>query len=173
MTDLQFDDKCIPYPRKGLYWLISIPYLGLLIITAIYLWQFGILISAIYISFYILSVILHGYICTFSGCPYKGEFCPGALAYFPVGKIALLFDKMKVKKSELLFNMFFGFVMLLSLGIIIFPLYWINSLGAGYSIGYILIILVYFIAFILAICPKCAMRFNCPLGKLSNSIFKK
>ncbi len=172
MNDLQFDHECVPYPRKGLYWLINIPYLVLLIITAIYLWQFGILVSLIYSSFYILSVILHGYVCAFSGCPYKGTFCPGSFAYFPVGKMALLFDKMNIKKSDLLFNLFFGIIMLLLLGIIIFPLYWINRLGVGYTIGYLLIILIYFTAFILTICPKCAMRFNCPMAKLSNLIYK-
>ncbi len=39
MTDQKFDKSCIPYPRKKLYWVISLPYLVLLVLTAIYLWN--------------------------------------------------------------------------------------------------------------------------------------
>ena len=91
MSDLRFDKKCVPFPGKRIYWIINIPYLLLLIVTAVYLWQFSILISSIYISLYMVSIILHGYVCAFSGCPYKGRMCPGAFAYFPVGKMAMLY----------------------------------------------------------------------------------
>jgi hypothetical protein len=99
MPDLKFDKTCIPYPRKGLYWIINLFYLGLLILTSTYLWKYSIMISSIYISLYLISVILHGYLCTFSSCPYLGTFCPGIFAMFPVGRIATIFKRLKIKHS--------------------------------------------------------------------------
>ena len=173
VTDQKFDKSCIPYPGKKLYWIISLPYLLLLVLTAIYLWKFSILVSSIYISFYIVSIIFHGYICSFSECPYKGTMCPGAFAWFPVGKISLFFHKLKVKKSDLLINLFFLVIMITLLGIITLPLYWISKLGIDYCIGYVGFIIGHFITFILIICPKCANRLYCPTAKLSNFLYKK
>lgn len=173
MAELKIDKSCIPYPRKGLYWMINIPYLVLLILTTIYLWNYNILVSSIYISFYVISTILHGYICSFSDCPYTGTICPGAFAWFPVGKIARLFQKLKFVKSALLINLFFLLIMFSLLGMITLPLYWISKLGIIYSIGYFLFLIGYFISFILTICPKCAQRLYCPTAKLSNWIYKK
>jgi len=168
MNEMKIDKGCIPYPRKGMYWLINIPYLLLLVLTAIYLWQFSWLVSSIYVSLYFISVILHGYVCTFSGCPYKGKMCPGAFAYFPVGKMAMLYDKLKVKKSDTLIGIFFLLIMIFLLAIIVLPLHWIKKLGIGFAIGYVSVIMAYFIIFLLSICPKCSMRFNCPAAKLAN-----
>lgn len=172
LSELKIDRYCIPYPRKGWYWIINVPYLLLLISTAIYLWQFGILISAAYTSLYIVSVILHGYVCAVGGCPYKGKICPGAFAYFPVGKMAMLYDKLKVKKSDTMMAVIFVVLLTLLLGIVILPLPWISKLGTGVAVGYVVFILLYFIVFILAICPKCAMRFNCPAANLSDFLYK-
>ena len=173
MNDPKLDNSCIPYPRKGLYWIISLPYLGLLILTAIYLWNFNILVASIYISFYLVSIILHGYICSFSECPYKGTMCPGAFAWFPVGKISQYFHKLKFKKIDSLMNLFFLVIMIALLGTITFPLYWINKLGIIYSTGYVLFVFGHCFLFILTICPKCAARLNCPTAKLSNILNKK
>ena len=173
MNDKKLDKSCIPYPRKGVYWIISLPYLALLILTATYLWNFNIIISSIYISFYFVSIILHGYICSFSECPYKGTMCPGAFAWFPVGKISHFIEKLKIKKSLLLINVFFLIVMITLLGIIILPLFWISKLGMIYSIGYVALIIIHFFIFILTICPKCAGRLYCPTAKLSNILNKK
>ena len=173
MTDLKIDKSCVPYPRKGLYWIINLPYLGLLILTTVYLWSFDVLIASIYISFYLLSTILHGYVCAFSDCPYTGTFCQGAFAWFPVEKIAQLVQRLKVKKSHPLINAFFLVIMLSLIGILVLPVYWISKLGIIYSIGYLTVIFSYFFSFILAICPKCANRLNCPTAKLSNLLHKK
>lgn len=91
MNEPKIDKTCIPFPRKKLYWLISLPYLALLFSTFIYLFSRNLLVSFIFIAFYFLSIILHGYVCSFSECPYKGTMCPGAFAWFPVGKVAILF----------------------------------------------------------------------------------
>jgi hypothetical protein len=173
MTDLKFDKACIPYPRKGLYWIINLFYLGLLIITSVYLWKYSIVISLIYISFYVISVILHGYMCAFSPCPYSGTFCPGIFALFPVGKIALIFRRLKIKRSVRLIKLFFYTILGALILTLILPLYWISKLGIIYSFGYFILVIGYFITFILTICPKCSGRLYCPSAKLSNLISKK
>jgi hypothetical protein len=99
--------------------------------------------------------------------------CPGAFAYFPVGKVAQLFDKLNVKRSNALIGAFFGICVIFLLGIMTLPLYWLNYLGISVSIGYVVLVLIYSIVFLLTICPKCAMRFNCPAAKLSNIVHKK
>ncbi|MFC1898192.1 hypothetical protein ACFLYJ_01335 [Candidatus Cloacimonadota bacterium] len=172
MTNSKIDYKCLPYKRKGFYWLITLPYLTVFTITAFYLGKFNIVLSSIYILFYFLSVILHGYVCSFNDCPYKGSICPGAFGWFPVGKVAYIVEKLKFKKSEQLINMFFLIIMLCLLGILTLPLYWFSKSGIGFSIGYFGFILIHFTAFVLIICPKCANRDQCPTAKLSNSLHK-
>lgn len=161
---------CIPYPRKGVYWMISLPYLVLMILTASYLWNFSEMLAIVYVGFYLLTITLHGYICSFSECPYKGKVCPGAFAWFPVGKIAGIFQRMKIKKSEIVINIFFLFILLAQLGILILPIYWIYKLDVLISIGYIIFILFHFFIFVLMICPRCAQRNICPTAKLSNKL---
>jgi hypothetical protein len=173
MTDLKFDKTCIPYPRKGLYWIINLVYLGLLILTSIYLWKYSIVISLIYISFYVITVILHGYMCAFSPCPYSGTFCPGIFALFPVGKIALIIKRLKIKHSVKLIKFFFYVILGALFLTLVLPLYWIGKLGMIYSLGYFLLVIGYFVIFILIICPKCAGRIYCPSAKLSNLISKR
>lgn len=167
------DFNCIPYPRKGLYWIINIPYITLFILTAIYLWNYSVLVSSVFISFYLVSVLLHGYICAFSDCPYTGTMCPGGFGWSPVGKIAYLYQKLKVHQSVFLTNLFFLIIMISLLGVLIFPLYWISNLGIIYCVGYVLFIMGYFFSFLITICPKCAGRLKCPTAKLSNLIYKK
>jgi hypothetical protein len=173
MSELKFDQKCIPYPRKGLYWMINLPFIVLFILTAIYLWKINIVISSIYISFYIISVFSHAYICSFSECPYVGTMCPGAFGWFPVGKIAMFCRKLKMKKSDSLINFLFLLILISLVGMIALPpIYWLNKLSFLFRFGYFVLVLIYFIAFILMICPKCAGRLNCPTAKLSNIIYK-
>jgi len=99
--------------------------------------------------------------------------CPGAFGWFPVGKVAGLFTKLRIKKSVALINLFFLIIILSILGILALPLYWINELGVFYSIGYVLTILIHFFFFVLTICAKCAGRRVCPTAKLSNVLNKK
>jgi hypothetical protein len=173
MTDLKLDKTCIPYPRKGLYWIINLFYLVLLVLTSIYLWKYNIMISLIYISLYVISVMLHGYMCAFGPCPYLGTFCPGIFAMFPVGKIAMIIKRLKIKHSVKLTKLFFYIILGALILTLILPLNWINKSGIIYSLGYFILVIGYFITFILTICPKCAGRLYCPSAKLSNLISKK
>lgn len=170
MEPIKIDHNCIPYPRKGIYWLITLPYLLMLIGVTIYLWTYSIPVSIAYLFLYIMSTLIHGYICSFSECPYKGTLCPGAFGWFPVGKIA---GKIKPqKRNDKLIGVLFLVIMLCILGILIIPLFWLYKLGILLSIGYFLFILLHFFSFVLFVCPKCAGRGYCPTAKLSNRLNK-
>jgi hypothetical protein len=173
MAELKFDMSCKPFPKWKLYWAVNVPYMVLLVATAIYVWQFNVTASVVYMSFYVLSVILHGYVCAFSGCPYKGGVCPGAFAYFPVGIVAGFFGKLKVRQHNALVGAFFAMCIGLLLGIMTLPLYWLSKSGIYLAIGYPVIVLAYLIVFLLTVCPRCAMRFNCPAARLSNLLSRR
>lgn len=170
MKELKLDTGCVPYPRQRSYWAVNLPFLVLLTATATYLWRCSELVAVLYVSSYVLLVLLHGYVCAFSGCPYKGSWCPGAFATFPVGKIAQMIDRSGIRRSNTLIAVFFGMCLILILGIALLPLYWLSFLGIGVAIGYFLLILIYLVMFLVKICPHCAMRFNCPAARLSNSL---
>jgi hypothetical protein len=111
--------------------------------------------------------------CAFSPCPYSGTFCPGIFALFPVGKIALIFKRLKIKRSVKLIKLFFYIILGALFLTLILPLYWISKVGIIYSLGYFFLVIGYFVTFILTICPKCAGRLYCPSAKLSNFISKR
>jgi len=167
------DKSCIPYPRKRWYWLISLPYVFVLTITTIYLWKHSVSASCSYLGLYFISIILHGYNCSFSKCPYKNTYCPGAFGWFSVGKVAGIFFKIKIKKSSGLINLFFFLILISILGITILPTFWIINIGIFWVIGYVLFILIHFFTFVVVICPKCAGRSFCPTARLSKKLNKK
>lgn len=167
------DKSCIPHPRKRWYWLISIPYVALIALTTIYLFNENINVAIIYLSLYIGSNIIHGYNCSFSPCPYVGTFCPGAFGWFWVGKIAKLFQQIGLSKSNSLINLFFMFIMISLLGIIILPTFWLANLGLVFVIGYVIFFVVHFYFFLVLMCTKCAGRKACPTARLSSAITGK
>jgi len=170
MKNPEIDKTCVPYPKKGTYWFITAAYLLVLLAVTTYLWSFNVAVAVTYFSFYLFSTLLHGYVCSFSECPYKGTVCPGAFGWFPVGKIA---GKLKPKKrNDKLIGIFFMFIMLCVLGILVLPLYWINKLSIITSIAYALFIVLHFFSFVTFVCPKCAGRGFCPTAKLSNLLNK-
>jgi len=149
MKNDKIDLSCVPYPRKGLYWLITLPYLIVLVTTMLYLWSIRSNIALVYFGLYILSTLLHGYVCSFSECPYKGTSCPGAFGWFGVGLMAGLFSSMKIRKSQNLINLFFLLVMISLLGIVLIPLFWLYKAKWIFSVAYFLFMLIHFFSFIL------------------------
>ncbi len=172
MEDIKIDKTCVPYPGKGIYWLVAAPYLIVLIGVTAYLWSYNVRIAITYFSLYLTSTLLHGYVCSFSECPYKGTFCPGAFGWFPVGKIAGKLNKSKTKNDKVV-GILFMFIMLCIVGIFILPLYWISKPGLLFSIAYGIFIIIHFFTFVIFVCPKCAGRRYCPTAKLSNTLNKK
>lgn len=170
MKELERDSSCVPYPRKRSYWAVTLPFLVLLTTTAAYLWRCSELLAVLYVSCYVLLVLLHGYVCAFSGCPYRGSWCPGAFATFPVGKIAQTIDRLGIRRSHNLIAVCFGMCLLFLLGILLLPLYWFSQLTVSVAIIYFLLVALYSKEFLLRVCPHCAMRSNCPAAKLVTTI---
>jgi len=160
---------CVPFKKKSLYLLLTIPIVTIFFAIAIYLWLTSLIPFIIYCSLFLMVIILQSYCCAYQDCPYIGNFCPGIGGVIIISSIiALLLQK--IKKSKILFELFatLGFTCLI--GITIFPLFFIYKLGIVVLISYLVIAIFYFIAFFALICPVCAIRDTCPGGKVSGRI---
>jgi len=157
-------EHCVPYQRKALYLVLTVPMIVLYLAIAAYLWTVNIAFVVIYGACFVLVAVLQGYICAYWQCPYVGRFAPCAGGFcLPSSQIARLFRN--VKKSETTYNIVAMFAFLSLLGIIAFPLYFIYKLSILYMLAYLGIVVVYTLAFLLLICPVCGTRYVCPGGK--------
>jgi hypothetical protein len=162
---------CIPYKRKLLYLLLTVPIIILYLLIILYLWEINKLVFTIYCSLFILGILFQSYCCAYQSCPYIGKFCPGLGGFIvPASVVALLLKK--VKKVKALFDLFASLGFICLLGIIILPVYFIYRLGVNLLIFYSIIVISYNILFLLFICPFCAIRDTCPAGKTSSNICK-
>jgi hypothetical protein len=160
---------CVPYKRKALYLILTIPIIILYLVIMIHLWQVNKLIFAIYCSFFILGILFQSYCCAYQDCPYIGKFCPGLGGFLmPASLVALLLKK--VKKVKIMFDLCASIAFICLLGIILLPVYFIYKLGLFLLILYSVIVVVYIVSFLLLICPACAIRDTCPAGKTSSNI---
>ncbi|MEJ2356292.1 MAG: hypothetical protein P8Y62_10435 [candidate division WOR-3 bacterium] len=160
---------CVPYKRKALYLILTIPIIILYLVIMIHLWQVNKLIFAIYCSFFILGILFQSYCCAYQDCPYIGKFCPGLGGFLmPASLVARLLKK--VKKAKIMFDLCASIAFICLLGIILLPVYFIYKLGLFLLILYSVIVVVYIVSFLLLICPACAIRDTCPAGKTSSNI---
>ena len=171
--DKRPDMSCVPYCRKRAYFILTVPFLILLILVAVYLWSISFALSMIFISLFVMANLFQSYCCAYQDCPYVGGFCPAVAGIMPSGILAKIILRKRVKKSETLFNLFAAIAFLSLLGLIGFPLFWIADLSIPLAIGYFTLNIAYYIAFFLIICPACAIRNTCPGGKLQNMVSKQ
>ena len=71
------DKDCIPFKRKVLYLVLTIPLLLIFVAIAIYLFLTSLIPFIIYCSIIFMVIILQSYCCAYQNCPYVGKFCPG------------------------------------------------------------------------------------------------
>jgi hypothetical protein len=64
-AEIKPDMSCVPYRRKGLYFVLTIPSLALLIAVFVYLWTFGFLLSIVFLSFYLAMCYFQAYCCAY------------------------------------------------------------------------------------------------------------
>ena len=160
---------CVPFKKKVLYLLLTIPLVTIFIAIAIYFWLTGLIPFIIYSSLFLMVIIFQSYCCAYQDCPYIGNFCPGIGGIIMISSIIALLLK-KIKKSKILFELFASLGFTCLIGITIFPLFFIYKLGIIVLISYLIIAILYFIAFFALICPVCAIRNTCPGGKMSGKI---
>ena len=117
-----------------------------------------------------MTNLIQSYCCHYQDCPYVGGFCPAVAGIVPASLIAKIWQKLKVKKSKIAFEILATFGALMLLALIVFPLYWLFIYHIAAFIGFLVGIIVYAFAFLLSICPACAIRDTCPGGKASTGL---
>jgi hypothetical protein len=159
-------ENCVPYQRRALYLVLTVPMILLYIAIAVYLWTVHIAFFVLYGACFVLVAVLQGYICAYWQCPYIGKFAPCAGGFcLSSSQIARLFRN--AKKSETTYNIVASFAFLSLLGIIALPLYFIYQLSVLLLLAYLGIVVVYSLSFLLLICPVCGTRYVCPGGKVA------
>lgn len=171
MTDTtQPDMSCVPYRRKGLYFLLTIPFVLLLVAVFVYLWMFSFVLPLVLALLYGMTCLFQAYCCVYQDCPYVGGFCPGVAGIMPASLLAkVLYGKGRIVRSKRMFETqaTIGFAGLL--GLTFFPLFWIAKLGWPLAVGYVVFHLVYYGVFLFAVCPACAIRDICPGGRVQGA----
>lgn len=168
------DMSCVPYRRKGLYFVLTVPLFLLLVVVFVYLWTYSFVLSLIFASFYFLMSFFQAYCCVHQDCPYVGEFCPAVMGIFPGNILAKrMYAKKKLVRSKKKFELHATLGIIAGLGLIVFPLFWIAKLGTACALGYVACHVMYYVIYGLTICPVCAIRGTCPGGKFQGILLKK
>ncbi len=171
-TSLDLDNTCVPFNRKKTYLALTIPLLFLMFVVGVFLFFIHPFLSIIYTAFWIGANFFQSYCCAYQECPYTDGFCPAVAGIIPASRIANLRLIRKMKKSKRRFEIFATFGSLCLVGLIVFPLIFLNGEDVLYSVGYIIFISVYAGLFLWNVCPVCAIRSTCPGGRFSTSLRK-
>jgi len=172
-NEIRPDMSCVPYSRRCLYLVLTIPFVLILILIFIYLWSFHFVLAIVFISFYITANLFQAYCCAYQACPYIGRFCPAVAGIIPSSLFAGIFYGKTIKRTKARFNLFATIAFFSLLGLAIFPLFWIAKISIKMAICYLIFNALYYVAFFLIICPVCAIRNTCPGGKLQDMVLGK
>lgn len=163
------DKHCVPYKRKALYLLLSVPMLGMYIAIAFWLWQVNRTFALIYGSLFVLVALFQSYVCVHWRCPYIGKFAPCVGGFcLPSSQIARLLKN--VKTTEKTYNIVVSLAFTCFLSIIVLPLYFLYQHSLSYLLIYLGIVTGYAISFLWLICPVCGTRLVCPGGQAAEQL---
>ena len=168
--ECQPDMNCVPYSRYWLYLLLTVPLVSMMGFVGYVLWTNHFAYTIAYIGFYILTFLFQSYCCYYQNCPYVGGFCPAIAGIVPASLVAKLLTKIKVRKSKFLFEFFAILASINLLALIVFPLYWLFLYHIAVFVGFLILVMLYGFAFLLTICPVCAVRKTCPGGQASQKL---
>ena len=164
----------IPYKRKGLYILITIPMIIGYLLIGILLAHNNLTFLIIYVLLFVLTILLQSYNCIYWECPHIGRMCPGAGGFCMLSSpVAYILIKLHVKGSKRLYSVLCSIASLTLLGIIVFPVYFIFKLYPLYVLLYFGLIIAYGIGMMLLICPYCGARKACPGGLFSTKLVNR
>jgi hypothetical protein len=167
--DVRIDMSCVPYRRKGLYLVLTVPFLVLLALIFCYLWTYSFVLSLVFGLLYLSTSFFQAYCCAYQDCPYVGGFCPAVIGIMPASLIAkVIYGNREIVKSKERFELYATLAIISWLGLVAFPLFWLAKLGLAFAVGYVVYHVVYTVIFGLTICPACAIRDICPGGKFQN-----
>jgi hypothetical protein len=161
------DMTCVPFRRRGLYLLLTIPFLLLLLEVLVFLAIVHPLLAGLYVILYLLTCWFQAYCCAYQECPYVGGFCPGIAGIIPASLFARLLVRRGLRPmSKRSFETYAILALACWLALALFPPFWIARLSPWLAAGYVLVHLLYAVAFMMTICPACAIRDTCPGGRL-------
>ena len=160
---------CVPYPRKALYLLLTVPMMGIYVAIAVFLWQVNTVAFVAYCALFPIVAIGQSYVCVYWRCPYVGRFAPcvGGVC-LPSGQIARLLKN--VKRSARIYNMAVSLAFLALLGIVLLPVPFLYAQSVAYLLAYLGIVVAYAASFLWLICPACGIRHACPGGQASTKL---
>ena len=163
------NENCVPYQRRGLYLLLTIPMIVMYVAIAVLLWQVSKVALLIYGALFIIVALGQSYVCVYWQCPYVGRFAPCVGGFcLPSSRIALLFKK--AKRTEQRYNMAVTLAFAALLGIIVLPIYFLYQQHIVLMLAYLGIVAAYAVSFLCLICPACATRQVCPGGQTSTKL---
>jgi hypothetical protein len=158
------DETCVPYERKALYLLLTVPMIVMYVVIAVFLWTVDIAAFAGYCTLFVLVAVLQSYVCRYWQCPHVGTFAPCVGGFcLPSSQIARLLKN--VKRSERVYKVVLTLAYINFFGVILFPVYFIYRLGLLTLLIYVGIVVLYALCFLLFICPACGARRVCPGGQ--------
>ena len=165
------NENCVPYPRKRLYLLLTVPMIVMYVAIAAFLWQVSPIFFVIYLSLFVIVAIFQSYVCVYWQCPYVGKFAPCVGGFcLPSSQIARLFKNVTV--TERAYNIMVTVAFTGFLAIIVIPVYFLYQQGLVYLLAYLGIVLIYAVSFLWLICPVCGTRHVCPGGQTSTKLRK-
>jgi len=161
--------SCVPYQRRSVYLLLTVPMIGLYIAIAVLLWQRSIAAFVVYCALFPVVAICQSYVCVYWQCPHVGSFAPCVGGFcLPSSQIARLLRN--VRRSERGYTVAVSLASLGLLGIIFVPVYFLYRASVGYLIVYLGIVVAYAASFLWFICPACGTRHICPGGQASTRV---
>jgi len=162
-------EGCVPYPRKGLYLVLTVPMIVMYAALALFLWRVSRAFFVVYLGLFVLVAIAQSYVCVCWQCPYVGRFAPCVGGFcLPSSQIARLFRNVKATTRS--YNIVVTVAFAGFLGIIVLPVYFLYRQSIGYLLGYLGIVLVYTACFLWLICPVCGTRWVCPGGQTATKL---
>lgn len=163
------DEQCVPYRRKTLYLLLTIPMFGVYIAIGASMFRVSLPFFILYCVFFVTVAFAQSYVCAYLQCPYVGKFAPCVGGFcLPSSQLARIFKD--VRKTKTAYNIVVNIAFVAFFGIILLPVYFIYQQSASLLLAYILIVLVYAVGFFGFICPACGTRHVCPGGRTSTKL---
>jgi hypothetical protein len=165
------EDNCVPYRRRALYLLLTLPMIVLYAVIAAYLWRVSLAFFIVYLGLFVVVAFAQSYVCVYLQCPYVGRFAPCVGGFcLPSSRIARWFKN--AKRSEGIYNVVVTVAFAAFLGIILLPIYFLILRSVVYLLAYLGIVLLYAIGFLGWICPVCGTRHVCPGGQASTQLIE-
>ena len=160
---------CVPYPRKTLYLLLTVPMMGIYVAIAVFLWHVNTVAFVAYCALFSIVAFGQSYVCVYLRCPYVGRFAPCVGGFcLPASQIARLLKN--VKRSARIYNVSVSLAFLALLGIILLPIPFLYAHSAVLLLAYLGIVVAYAASFLWLICPACGIRHVCPGGQASTKL---